>query len=61
MEIYKWTESKSSHLKEDTVTDQRGVAKHLLKSEGGDFKRGGKKDSKNGMFTPTAVQDKKPV
>lgn len=43
------------------MTDQRGIAKYLLKSEGGDFKRGGKKESKNGMFTPTAVQDKKPV
>lgn len=52
MQIYKWTESKGSHLKEDIMTDQRGVAKHLLKSEGGDFKRGGKKILKMGCLRP---------
>lgn len=61
MQIQKRTESTGSHLKEDTATDQRAAARHLLKSEGGNFKRGRKKASKNGMFTPTAVQDKKPV
>lgn len=57
-EIWKWTES--TLPAERTATVQRAAARHFLKSESGNFKRGRKKLLKMGCLHPLLCKIRSP-